>query len=325
VAGGARRKLTDLFLMGELAAVVYIGGIAAVAAVSDVKYVLFPELAALAFDMFTRPRGTWAGAPLMVITTPVLAAVVGILIERHIPYGMESVLLSVAASVVLIKVLRSPVAPAISAGLLPLSLGEGSWWYPLSILFGTTLLAVLSVGYRTLIAQTNRQTPSANTDAMDDLLEQPPDQYAWLPFFLLFLLGELLLAKISGLRLILFPPLVVIGFEMFSHAGVCPWADRPLVLPVICAATATVGVWAVLHLGSGPLAAMFILIISIALVRAFKVHVPPALAVGLLPLIIHHPDYWFPYGVLLGTLFLSIAFLVFRSMVMLPSRQRGYR
>ena len=36
------------------------------------------------------------------------------------------------------------MAPAISAGVLPLVMGIGSWWYPPSILLGTCVLALLS-------------------------------------------------------------------------------------------------------------------------------------------------------------------------------------
>ena len=58
-----------------------------------------------------------------------------------LPYGYLSVLLTVAGAIAIILALRSPVAPAISAGLLPLVLGVKSWWYPPAILLGTTLLA----------------------------------------------------------------------------------------------------------------------------------------------------------------------------------------
>jgi hypothetical protein len=152
---------------------------------TGVAYVLFPELAALSYDVFTRPKGTWAKAPLMLVVTPFLAAVAGILIEQHLSYGFTSVLLSIAIALLIIKTLNSPVAPAISAGLLPVVLGEGSWWYPVSILFGTASL-VISI---------------------------------WL-------------AKVTGMRFILFPPLVVIGYEMFAHSEVCPGRTGRSFLPL---------------------------------------------------------------------------------------------
>ena len=86
-----------------------------------------------------------------------------------------------------------PSAAAISAGLLPVVLGEGSWWYPLSILFGTSLLAVSLLVYRKLLAGTIESIPEWLTSVEDDLVEQAPSQYAWLPFFVLFLVLGLML------------------------------------------------------------------------------------------------------------------------------------
>jgi hypothetical protein len=39
---------------------------------------------------------------------------------------------------------------------------------------------------------------------------------------------------------------------------------------------------------------------SIAILRMFKVHMPPALAVGLIPFVIGHPTFWYPISVFLG-------------------------
>jgi hypothetical protein len=51
------------------------------------------------------------------------------------------------------------------------------------------------------------------------------------PFFLVFLVIALALVQATGWRFLLFPPLVVIAFEMFVHAQACPWAQRPLPFP----------------------------------------------------------------------------------------------
>jgi hypothetical protein len=199
---------------------------------TGVAYVLFPELAALSYDVFTRPKGTWAKAPLMLVVTPFLAAVAGILIEQHLSYGFTSVLLSIAIALLIIKTLNSPVAPAISAGLLPVVLGEGSWWYPVSILFGTASLVISLLIFRKLFARTVNTTADWTGSTESDVIEQPPRQYAWLPYFLVFLLIAIWLAKVTGMRFILFPPLVVIGYEMFAHSEVCPGRTGRSFLPL---------------------------------------------------------------------------------------------
>ena len=77
-------------LGGELIALVYIAIIAAIACATGAVYVLFPELGALSHDVMTRPRGTWANAPLLLAVTPVLTGVVGIVFTRSLPYGYLS-------------------------------------------------------------------------------------------------------------------------------------------------------------------------------------------------------------------------------------------
>ena len=44
----------------------------------------------------------------------------------------------------------------------------------------------------------------------------------------------LVAVKLTGMRFILFPPLVVILYEMLSHREHCPWVGRPIALPTAC-------------------------------------------------------------------------------------------
>ena len=64
-------------IAAEVIALAYIAIIAEVAIASGAFYILFPELAALSHDIFTRPRGSWASAPVLLMITPVLTAVLG--------------------------------------------------------------------------------------------------------------------------------------------------------------------------------------------------------------------------------------------------------
>ena len=211
-------------LAGEAIALVYIGIIALIAAATAAFYVLFPELGALSHDVFTRPQGTWAKAPFQLTITPPLAGAIGIVVTKALPYGVVSVLIVVCGAIALVIALRSPIAPSISAGLLPLVLGVKSWWYPPAILFGTALLALLSMAWRRYMAD----APSKDPEDVDDALERFPRDWRGLLPLILFVLAATLMVKATGLRFILFPPLVVIGFDMFGHPEICPWAARPL-------------------------------------------------------------------------------------------------
>lgn len=293
------------------ASALYIAVIALIAHATGLFYVLFPELGALGHDILKRPQGTWARAPLMLVVTPFVTALGGMLIARHMPYGMLAVLLSVGYSVVVIGALRSPIAPAISAGLLPLCLDLRSWWYPPSLLIGTGLLAGIAA-LRNKVAGTVVPVVAEPRDLADDIVEEAPAGYSWVPFFLAFLLLTIAASEITGWRLVLFPPLVVIAFEAFAHSSVCPWAGRPIALTVACGLTALAGVLCAMYLGSGPVGAMCSVLAGVAVLRLLDLHVPPAVAVGLLPFVIPHPDFQFPLAVTLGTALEASALLAWR-------------
>jgi hypothetical protein len=303
-------------LGGELLALIYIALIAATASASGAFYLLFPELAALSHDVFTRPRGTWASAPFLLALTPVLTGAIGTLITRTMPYGYGSVLLVVGGSIALIVALKSPIAPALSAGLLPLVLGVKTWWYAPGILFGTSLLAALSLLWKRIAVAPAAPLERTTDDIVDDLIEMVFPNYYWLSALMVFVGLGVFAVKLTGLRLILFPPLVVIGFEMFGHTAICPWAKRPMVLPVACFLTAAGGWLFWRFLGVGPATAACSMGWGILVLRVFDLHVPPALAVALLPLVMDAPTLAYPISVGIGTLLITLWFLFYKSLVM---------
>lgn len=297
--------------IAESGTVLYIGLIALIAGTSGLYYILFPELGALGHDIFKRPAGTWARAPLMLIVTPALTAVVGTMIARDLPYGLLSVLLDVGCSVLAITILRSPIAPAISAGLLPLILGIRSFWYPPSLLIGTGLLAFVAV-LRTWVSAPREAAVREAQDVLDDVVEEAPQGLSWLPFFVVFLILTFAASDLTGWRFVLFPPLVVIGFEAFAHPAACPWAARPVALMAACGLSASAGVLCVVLLGTGPLGAMCSILTAALVLHVLDLHVPPALAVAMLPFVMPHPTFRFPLAVLVGTGVETAAFLAWR-------------
>jgi hypothetical protein len=146
---------------------------------------------------------------------------------------------------------------------------------------------------------------------LDDTLELVPAGYNWLLALLVFLGIGVLAVKLTGLRFILFPPLVVIGFEMFGHTAVCPWARRPLLLPLACFLTAAGGLLFWMMLGDGPVAAACSMAWGILVLRVFDLHVPPALAVALLPFVMKAPTVAYPFSVGVGTLAITLWFLLY--------------
>lgn len=297
-------------LRPELASIVFIGAIAAAARLTGFDLLMFPELGALSNDIAKRPHGTWATAPLMLVITPLMTAVAGLWITNHLAFGVVSVLLDVVVAMGMIELIQSPIAPGISAGLLPLILQVHSWWYPSAITVGTAALAIISIVHRRF-----RPLPAITTarDEVDDDLEKAAAKPAWLLPFLLVLAGLAFLATWSGLHFLIYPPLVVIGFEMFAHPLVCPWADRPWHLPLACTLAALIGVCLVNLLGAGVLAAMLSMVAGVTVLRALDLRAPPVLAVGLLPMVLTSPGYGFAATVLAGTSILTISFRLWQA------------
>jgi hypothetical protein len=300
---------------GELIAGLYIAVIATIAALSGAYYVMFPELGALSHEVLTRPSGRWARSPLMLIITPALTGLIGIIFTRMLPYGYVSVLLTVGGAVGVIELLGSPIAPAISAGLLPLVIGITSWWYPVGIVIGTVLLALISTPWKRLIASTGSPDSAPGENRIDAIIATPPAARYWIAALFGFVLIMMTLVKLTGLRFILFPPLVVIAFEMLGHPNYCPWVRRVWMLPVVCFLTAAGGLLFLKLFGFGPATAACTMAWGIAVLRVCDIHVPPALAVGLLPLVMNHPGPMYPVSVALGTTSITLWFMGYRRLV----------
>jgi HPP family len=301
VAGLQGRAL----LAAAAVAMVYVGLVAAVAGLTGAFYIMFPELGALAYDVFGRPRGHWSNAPIHLASTPVITGVIGILITRSLPYGFLSVLLNVGGALAVILALGSPIAPAISAGLLPLVLGVKSWGYPPGIMFGTVLLAAASLAWRRLML--GKRYGSARDSAQPSSPTTPRGLF-WVVAYFAFLIAAVAMVRISGLRFILFPPLAVIGFEMFGHTESCAWAGQPFRLPIVCLLTAAGGLAFHHLLGVTWMTAALSMAWGMTVLQLLRVHVPPALAVALLPMVMDAPTWWYPCSVGLGTLALTLWF-----------------
>ncbi|MFC0397475.1 HPP family protein [Paraburkholderia rhizosphaerae] len=256
----------------------------------------------------------------MLAITPAVTAAMGTAVTQAMVYGLWSVAVAIAGATLIIWLMRSPIMPAISAAFLPLAFGITSWWYPVSIAAVMTVLAGVSIVYSRMLTSGDRQrVPALDTEARADEVEVAPTRHktslrAFL--FFAFLFAVYVLASVTGLRLILFPPLVMIAFEIFNNADSRPWAKRPLVLPLVCSMSAGVGLAVLVAFGAGPLSVVISLLVGILALRALRLHFPPALTVGLLPQIMPHADWSFVLAVALGSATLTGAFLLVRPLLL---------
>lgn len=141
--------------------------------------------------------------------------------------------------------------------------------------------------------------------------ELPNGGYACLALGV-FLVLAVCCVKLTGLRFLLFPPLAVLGFEMFSHPRTCAWGRRPLLMPLACFLTAGGGYLFWRLGGLHPLTAAASMAWGFLVLYILKLHVPPAMAVALIPMIMTRPTAAFPVAVALGTVLLTICYLLYR-------------
>ena len=300
----------------EFLVVCVMGSFAFAAQLSGIAVVLFPELAALSHDVLVRPEGEWANQPMALVLAPTLTAALGLLCTRHLPYGAASILLIVVASLVVIRLLSCSMSPAISAGVLPLLLNERSWWYPIAIFIDLLLLVlVLTVRKRYSRPESSRREDRSEHSQILDELEAVPRSRFWWAALLAVVLVLGAAAQFTGLRFLLFPPLIVMGYELLGHSHVPGWIKRPALLPVICLVTAGIGLIAKQAIHPSFLAVMVTVACSVIVLGIFDLRMPPALAIGVLPFVIRDPDYRYPLSVFLGTTALTLAYSGYRRLL----------
>lgn len=311
-----RENLAKLF--AEFLAVMFSGGIGLAADTTGISLILFPEIAALSFDVFSRPRGKWATQPLRLIITPTITAALGVIVTRHWEYGAIAITAITLLSLVTIKLLRSNIGAAISAGVLPMVLGATSWVYPVAIFSGLVVLAATLTLWKQFDPHIYLSEGKKESQIID-AAETPPKDKFWIFALTGFVLVSGAAAQATDLRFLLFPPLIVVAYELFGHPELPGWMSRPVLFPLVCFLTASVGMFANSTLHVGFLGVSFTMVCSIAILRAFKVHMPPALAVGLIPFVIVHPTFWYPISVSLGASALIASASVYTS---IKRRQR---
>jgi hypothetical protein len=301
-----------------LATALFLAAITALGQASGLKLLLFPELGALASVVFSDPASRWARSPLLLVLTPSLAAVLGVAVSASLPYGPLSVLLVVAAGLLVLWGLRSPVAPALSAGYLPLALGIDDWTYPLAILLGTSALVLVSRlqglgqrhppgrGVAPSAAASTADSRSAAHGALpaargSGLHQRLPSPRIWLLPLLVVLAGALGLGQLLGTRLVLYPPLLVIAWETLVHRDRSPWRNRFVALLSATTLAAALGLWLALSFGARHAPAAFLaVLVTAVLLRGLRLTCPPAFAVALLPLVLPQPPLAYPLFVLVG-------------------------
>lgn len=285
---------------GRILAVGYCSLLGGLSTLPGWGFLLFPELGPLAATVLSRPNGRWASSPWQLIGVPTAAAMCGLWIHNHVAIESLALLLAVLAARLLLSLLRSSLAPALSAAALPVILGIHSWAYPVQIAIGLIgLNAVLGVLRRRQGAQVD-----IGSQADDDVVAEPGWQRSWW-IYLALMVG---LVQLTGWRVLLLPPLIVISHERFSEPGHCPWLGRAWQLPLACGIAAGVGVLAAQLLKPHIALGMGVSLgLNLLLMQRLRMWLPPLLAAGLLPFLIPDADGRYVLGITVSAAVLAIS------------------
>lgn len=263
-------------------------------------FLLFPELGPLAATVLSRPHGRWASSPWQLIGVPTAAAVCGLWLSNHVAIESLALLLAVLAVRLFLTLLRSSLAPALSAGALPVILGIHSWFYPVQIAIGLIgLTGVLAV-----LRRRQGKPGEAGARVAEAVAAEPGWQMSWW-IYLTLMVG---LVQLTGWRMLLLPPLIVLSHERFAEPRHCPWLGRAWLLPLACGTAGGVGLLTAQLLKPHIALAMAVSLgLNVLLMQRLRMWLPPLLAVGLLPFLIPHVDGRYVLGITLSAAVLALS------------------
>jgi len=128
----------------------------------------------------------------------------------------------------------------------------------------------------------------------------------------------MVLVVLIGWRFLIFPPLLVITYEMIRAPKTCPWAVRPLHL-IVAMTIGAAGGWT-FHVTvplvsvevswHEPIRALLSVAWGVVVLVALNIHIPPVLAASLLPAVMDEVTWRYPVAVLISTTLLVLCFLL---------------
>lgn len=298
-APGADRTIALLRGM-EWASIALVMAMVAAAQWLDVKDVIFPEIAALAFGAWVMRERPWPGPAWTIWFSPTLGALTGVGVLEFAPYPL-AVLVAIAFVLVLLelRLCRSAMSPAVSAAILPLITDLRGWIYPACVCVLTAAIAVWAhLGDRQAgpgaVAAVEAPTPWTRALVHAGKLVS-------------VVLVMAVLAVWWDAVFIIAPPVIVLFVELANPGSALQGRSFTAVLLLVTGAALGGTIWMLLLVGlaGGPLwlAAGLAMVTALILARWCGFGPPPAFALALLPTILPRAVLpWYPLQVGVGCL-----------------------
>lgn len=273
------------------------------------KEIIFPEITALTVGAVAAPKHSWRVSRARMILLIAVCSVMGILIVRFSPFPKAVGLIAAYAVCQVVYLLSgTSFAPLISAAALPVLMGTETIIYPISAVSMTALTCLAQyVLERAGICQPEEFRPMPKADV-----------FMWRSAAARTAVAAALAIPLIhfGVQFCIAPPLLV-AFTEFSNPQ-SKARNKPVKTVLIIFGCALAGALFRLLLcsyGGFPLtlAAVLSVIAALALMRAAGQFIPPAGALGVLPMIIPEETLWvYPVEILAGAAAFMAAALCFR-------------
>lgn len=270
------------------------------------KEIIFPEILALAVGMWVADKPLWRVTPLTLWFAPTLAAGVGVLLVRYSQLPLPAmILLAFILTALLLEILRSNLMPALSAGILPILIGTSSWNYPLAVALLCALVALGGI-FRARRRDRAGELPWPEVPA-------PRQSLSFWGRLLAIITLPTVVGPNIGLPFLIAPPLIVTLVEISLPQSAL--RQRLPEVFFLLTGAAWGGMLAqsmlVVRLGWPDwVAAALVVIALFGLYEWRDLHLPPAGAIALLPLLLtaeQLPAY--PWQVMAGAAFFLLASL----------------
>ncbi len=284
-------------------------GMVALSCIFDNKEIIFPEIAAIAVGGLTAPKLAWNTNKKRILFFITICAILGVGIVRYLPLPVWlQMVFAYLLSQILYLHSRTTFAPMISAMVLPVMLQTETLLYIICAVLFTSLILF----FRFLLEQ------------IDNTLQMP---YKKTPFpqigdYLLVLLRTALssimiyTALALDIRFAVAPPLLV-AFTEFSKSS-SGARKKPVKAVLLIGTSALIGAafryTLCIRFTVFPLylAAALTILTVVLLMKAQAMFIPPAGAVSILAMLIPEPSVlWFPAHILVGSVIIMTASLLF--------------
>lgn len=302
----------------EWLTITFVVGMVLVAELFDVKDIIFPEIAALAFGAWVMEDRPWPGPVWTIWFSPTLAAITGVVILRTLPASVAlMVFIALICVFIELKVVGSHMSPAISAAILPIIINAKGIVYPISVFIMTGSVALLVYNKKRKCKISGIALHSGLVECVQrhDNLISELFHYGKLVVFVLLIA---ILADTSGWLYIVSPPLIVAFVELTYPGSLLREKSMKKLLVLLTSCSLEGMLWVVLvgHCFSGPLwlAAGLSVATAFLIARSLRLASPPAFALSLLPIILPRSAlYLYPLSVFAGAaLFIIVSKYFFK-------------